>query len=90
LPWLLVVAAALTEYAGVLGVMVGAQRRYDGPMGKSDRAFVVGGVGLLLAPGWIAGGVVSGVLAAMCVLCGWTVLRRVRAGLAQAAGTTAR
>jgi CDP-diacylglycerol--glycerol-3-phosphate 3-phosphatidyltransferase len=90
LPWLLVVAAALAEYAGVLGLMVGAQRRYDGPMGKSDRAFVVGAVGLLLALGWIAGGVVSGAFAAMCVLCGWTVLRRVRAGLAQAAGTAAR
>jgi CDP-diacylglycerol--glycerol-3-phosphate 3-phosphatidyltransferase len=90
LPWLLVAVAALTEYAGVLGVMVGAQRRYDGPMGKSDRAFVVGAIGLLLAPGWIEGGAVTGVLAAMCVLCGWTVLRRIRAGLAQATGTAAR
>lgn len=84
LPWLLVFAAALTEYAGVLGVMVGAQRRYDGPMGKSDRAFVVGALGLLLAIGSIEGRAVSGVLAAMCALCAWTVLRRIRAGLAQA------
>ncbi len=26
--------------------MVGAERRYDGPMGKSDRAFVFGILGL--------------------------------------------
>ena len=39
---LVVVLAALTEYAGVLGPMVGASRRYDGPMGKSDRAFAFG------------------------------------------------
>ena len=26
--------------------MVGASRRYDGPMGKSDRAFVFGALGL--------------------------------------------
>lgn len=31
--------AILTEYAGVMAPLVGAERRYDGPMGKSDRAF---------------------------------------------------
>jgi len=30
------VLAALTELAGVLGLTIGASRRYDGPMGKSD------------------------------------------------------
>lgn len=34
--------AALTEFCGVLSRALGASRRYDGPMGKSDRAFVVG------------------------------------------------
>jgi len=33
-------ASTLTEMTGVVGVMIGASRRYDGPMGKSDRAFV--------------------------------------------------
>src|SRR5882672_3635773 len=32
--------ASLSEMTGVVAVMVGAPRRYDGPMGKSDRAFV--------------------------------------------------
>ena len=43
---LVIVLAALTELAGVLGPTVGASRRYDGPMGKSDRALVFGALGL--------------------------------------------
>jgi CDP-diacylglycerol--glycerol-3-phosphate 3-phosphatidyltransferase len=38
--------SALSEMAGALGPMIGAERRYDGPMGKSDRAFVFGALGL--------------------------------------------
>ncbi len=34
-----VVLAGLTEFVGVTGAAIGASRRYDGPMGKSDRAF---------------------------------------------------
>ena len=39
--------AALTEFCGVLGPTLGGSRRYDGPMGKSDRALLVGVLGLL-------------------------------------------
>ncbi len=81
LVWIFVALSALTEYAGVLGLMVGADRRYDGPMGKSDRAFVVGLLGLLLAPGWIGPATVDGVLLVAVLLCVITVIRRVRAGL---------
>lgn len=38
--------SAVSEMAGALGPMIGAERRYDGPMGKSDRAFVFGVLGL--------------------------------------------
>ena len=41
------IGAVLTEFCGLLGRALGATRRYDGPMGKSDRAFVVGALGLL-------------------------------------------
>ncbi|OGX11047.1 MAG: hypothetical protein A2351_08705 [Omnitrophica bacterium RIFOXYB12_FULL_50_7] len=37
-----VVGAILTEFCGVLGKALGATRHYEGPMGKSDRAFFVG------------------------------------------------
>lgn len=82
--WALAWTAAVCEYAGVLGLMVGASRRYDGPMGKSDRAFVVGVTGCLLALGWIDGAVVGGVAWAAAALCALTSWRRVRNGLAEA------
>jgi phosphatidylglycerophosphate synthase len=40
------IGAILTEFSGVLGRALGASRHYEGPMGKSDRAFVVGALGL--------------------------------------------
>lgn len=37
----------INEFAGLLGKIVSNERRYDGPMGKSDRAFIIGLYGLL-------------------------------------------
>ena len=39
---LFIFLAALAETAGILGVLAGASRRYDGPLGKSDRAALLG------------------------------------------------
>ena len=82
---LVIVLAGLSEFAGALGSTVGASRRYDGPMGKSDRAFVFGALGLALAlgipmPGWTA--LLMPVLAALIAL---TTVRRVRSALAERA-----
>ncbi|WMJ71436.1 CDP-alcohol phosphatidyltransferase family protein [Stenotrophomonas sp. 24(2023)] len=88
--WLLAWTAALSEYAGVLGLMVGASRRYDGPMGKSDRAFVMGVLGVLLALGWAGAMAVSAVAGAMALLCMVTTVNRVRHGLKEAAATPQR
>lgn len=38
--------ALLTEFCGVLGFALGSKRQYQGPMGKSDRALLVGALGL--------------------------------------------
>ena len=75
-------AAAVSEMAGVIGVMTGASRRYDGPMGKSDRAFVFSLIAI-----WVAA--TNGFLPAYSVIIMWsvaalaaiTVVNRVRAGL---------
>lgn len=45
---LIVLFAVVSEMTGVVAVQIGASRRYDGPMGKSDRAFLFGALGLLL------------------------------------------
>jgi CDP-diacylglycerol--glycerol-3-phosphate 3-phosphatidyltransferase len=39
--------SVLNEFAGLLGQALGGARRYDGPMGKSDRALVIGVLSLL-------------------------------------------
>lgn len=77
----LILMAALSEMAGVLGQSVGASRRYDGPFGKSDRAFVFGALGLAVAlwhplPHWIGWSIPLAVL-----LTALTVANRVRAGI---------
>ncbi len=50
------ILAVLTEMTGVLGSIFGGTRRYDGPMGKSDRAFAFGLLAVLIAvsalPAW--------------------------------------
>lgn len=80
---LVVVLAVVSEYAGVLGPMVGASRRYDGPMGKSDRAFCFGALGLFIALGWLPAIVINGVLLLMVLLLVYTTVNRVRRGLAE-------
>ena len=47
--WILcfLLLSVLNEFAGLLGQALGGARRYDGPMGKSDRALVVGILSLL-------------------------------------------
>lgn len=82
---LLIFLAALTEFAGVLGQTVGSSRRYDGPLGKSDRALVFGALGLWIGigaplPSWF--GWIVPVIAVLLIV---TVVNRVRAGLREVA-----
>jgi phosphatidylglycerophosphate synthase len=81
---LVIVLSIVAEFAGALGPTMGASRRYDGPMGKSDRAVVFGALGLWIGslapmPAWL--GWAAPVLAALLVL---TVVNRVRAGVREA------
>ena len=78
-----IVLAVICEYAGALGLMVGASRRYDGPMGKSDRAFIFGALGLWIGvtpslPEWAAY-IMPILVVALCA----TIVNRVRRGLAE-------
>ncbi|EWC41703.1 CDP-alcohol phosphatidyltransferase family protein [Pseudomonas stutzeri] len=82
---LVVVLAALAEYAGVLGPMVGASRRYDGPMGKSDRAFAFGLLATGIALGLLPAAWVNALLLLVAVLSVLTLANRVRRGLAETA-----
>ncbi len=44
---LVVALAVMTEMTGVLAQVIDGDRRYDGPMGKSDRAVVFSGLAIL-------------------------------------------
>ena len=68
----------LNEFAGLLGQALGGARRYDGPMGKSDRALVVGVLSLLFlfkAP--IYGYLTWIWMVVFCLLI-WSTLKRLR------------
>jgi len=80
----LIFLSAVSEMAGALGPMVGAPRRYDGPMGKSDRAFLFGALGLWLGlagslPDWAAW--ILPIASAAILL---NIHNRIRGGVAQA------
>lgn len=76
-----VVIAVIAEMTGVVAIQIGADRRYDGPMGKSDRAFWFGLLTLLLGlgvmPGWWCSALV-GLIALLGVV---TILNRARRAL---------
>ena len=77
--------SAVSEMAGALGPMVGSPRQYDGPMGKSDRAFVFGALGLATAllpalPAWLFW--LMPLTSAAIVL---NIVNRIRSGIASAA-----
>ena len=80
---IVVLAALVSEYAGVMGPLVGAERRYDGPMGKSDRAFVFGVLGAGAATGLLSAAWLNGVLLVVLLLSLHTLYNRVSRGLAQ-------
>lgn len=79
------VLAVVSELAGVAAVQIGASRRYDGPMGKSDRAFAIGFIGLLLGLGVAPGFWVSALLWILSGLLVWTTVNRVRRALQEVA-----
>ena len=75
--------AALSELCGILGQVQGKARRYDGPMGKSDRAFVFGVLGLLYAVNGSLHSLFWWVANIVIILLIVTCIKRVKNGLAE-------
>ncbi|MDG4889305.1 CDP-alcohol phosphatidyltransferase family protein [Mesorhizobium sp. WSM4887] len=80
------IAAALTEFAGVLGIAAGIGRNYAGPFGKSDRALALGVVAVLAAAGLWPEAIAPFVFPAMATLSLLTAINRIRAGLIGSTG----
>jgi len=80
---LIVLFAVITEMTGVVATQIGASRRYDGPMGKSDRAFIFGAIGLLFGLGAPIGPFAIYILWIVLALLFTTILNRSRNALAE-------
>lgn len=81
---LVIFLATLSEFTGVLGQAVTGSRRYDGPLGKSDRAFIFGALGLWyglsgVLPIWL-----YWLMPLLAVLLALTVFNRIRRALVEA------
>jgi len=80
LVFLFVYLSMLTEFCGVLSKCVTGIRRYEGPMGKSDRAFFIGLYCLALyfwAPVQQASGWIFGIACLLLLLSAWNRLKGV-------------
>ena len=80
---LIIWLSALTEFCGVLGQVQGKTRRYDGPLGKSDRAFLFGLLGLVYVFVPVLPDFLYGLLWADIILLIVTCVKRVKSGLAE-------
>jgi len=78
---LVVIFSIISEMTGVVAIQIGAQRRYDGPMGKSDRAFLFGVIALILGMGVNPQPWLNYLLIIMLVLLALTTLNRTRKAL---------
>jgi len=83
-----IVLSVASELAGLLGPLIGASRRYDGPMGKSDRAFAFGALGLWIGLAPALPDVIAWVMPALAALVVLTIVNRVRGALAETSGAS--
>lgn len=77
--------ALLSEFAGVLAIAIGVNRRYDGPMGKSDRCVVIGVLALLVGFGHTALALNPWLWSVFGAVIALTVLQRLRRAMLQTA-----
>lgn len=78
---LVIFLATLSEFAGVMGLTMGATRRYDGPLGKSDRALVFGALGLWVGIGVSIPSFLYWLMPLLSALIAITIVNRIRNAL---------
>lgn len=77
--------AIIAEMTGVVAVQIGASRRYDGPMGKSDRALWIGFWSIVLIVQPVMAAATGHFFMLLAALGLWTIFNRTRAALKEAA-----
>lgn len=81
-----IILSIIAEMTGVIGVQIGASRRYDGPFGKSDRAFIFGLIALLLGFGINIAPALTWLFSAMIILSLFTIMNRAKKALEELQG----
>lgn len=74
-----IVLSIINEFAGLIGKAIGKDRRYDGPMGKSDRALILGLYGLITFFGVSISGIsiyIFGIIIALLLISTLTRLKK--------------
>lgn len=76
-----VILSMISEMTGVIATQIGVARRYDGPMGKSDRAFVFALIGIIIGLGYPTTIWFNTVMIIMFLLLMITIFRRIKNAL---------
>ncbi len=79
--YLIIILAIISETTGILAWAINGVRRYDGPMGKSDRAFSFGFLALLIGFGLINTFWLNSALGIIATLSIITIYNRCKQGL---------
>jgi CDP-diacylglycerol---glycerol-3-phosphate 3-phosphatidyltransferase len=81
---LVVILTVVSELAGIAGPLIGGTRRYDGPLGKSDRALVFGALGLWIGLGLALPSWMSWLMPLLALALAITILKRIGAAYFEA------
>ncbi len=76
-----IVLSIINEFCGLIGKVIANDRRYDGPMGKSDRALLLGLYGILSVLHIPITGISVYIFAVLCLLLVLSSLTRLRKAL---------
>ncbi|MDR1124297.1 MAG: CDP-alcohol phosphatidyltransferase family protein [Elusimicrobiota bacterium] len=71
----------ISETVGIMGIQIGADRRYDGPMGKSDRAFWFSVIAILEVSFKLSTSVINVLAGIIIVLLIFTIFNRIKKAL---------
>ncbi|PUV22015.1 CDP-alcohol phosphatidyltransferase family protein [Sphingobacterium athyrii] len=76
-----IVLSVINEFCGLIGKVVANDRRYDGPMGKSDRALLLGVYGILSLLHVSITALSGYIFAVLCLLLALSSITRLRKAL---------
>lgn len=86
--WLIFLFTVLTiisETVGIMGIQINASRHYEGPMGKSDRAFWFGVLSIVLVYVSLCCKYLNIFVGVVCALLVYTIFNRISGALKEAA-----